>query len=128
MGMPAKSLSEIKIKQTRTSTATGTVGEIAETVVFLSQKVDEFIVKMGYSSAHTLGIITQLLNVGKIRVEFRDFNERLQLVDSTDAIPRAEAMVLTETYIASILTKDDGPDGLELTQKVIVQAPKRTGR
>ena len=123
--MPAKSLSEIKIKQTRTSTATGTVGEIAEIIFPLSEKVDEFIVKLGYSSAHTLGIITQLLNVGKIRVEFRDFNERLQLVDATDAMPRADAMVLTETYIASILTKDDGPYGLELTQKVIVQPSKR---
>jgi len=126
--MPAKPLSEIKIKQTRTSTATGTVGEVAESILFLSEKVDEFIVKLGYSSSHTLGIITQLLNVGKIRVEFRDFNERLQLVEATDSMPRAEAMVLTETYIASILTKDDGPDGLELTQKVIVQVPKRPSR
>lgn len=88
--------------------------------------MDEFIVKFGYSSAHTLGIITQLLNVGKIRVDFRDFNERLQLLKATDTMPRAEAMMLTETYIASILTKDDAQDGLELTQKVIVQAPKRS--
>lgn len=124
--MTAKSLSDIKIKQTRTSTATGSVGDVTDSILTLSEKVDEFIVKFGYSSAHTLGIITQLLNVGKIRVDFRDFNERLQLLKATDTMPRAEAMMLTETYIASILTKDDAQDGLELTQKVIVQAPKRS--
>jgi hypothetical protein len=122
--MPSKSLSEIKLKQTRTITEAGGNGETSRKIMPVSAKVDELIKKLGYSSAHTLGITTQLLTVGKIRVDFRDYHERLELMDMEDTLPMATAMTLAETYVASILTKDDGPIGVEPTQKVILEEPK----
>ncbi len=123
--MPPKPLSEIKIKETRTSTARETTGEVTGSVTFLSDKIDDYIFKLGCSSAHTIGVITQLLHVGKIRLDFRDYNERLQLMDPADAMSRADAISSTETYLASMKRDGDTHNDLDLTQKVIIQAPKR---
>jgi len=123
--MPPKPLSEIKIKETRTSTAQETIGEVTDSLMFLSDKIDDYIFKLGCSSAHTIGVITQLLHVGKIRLDFRDYNERLQLMNPADAMSRADAMVSTETYLASMKREGDTHNDLDLTQKVIIQAPKR---
>lgn len=125
--MANKQISEIKIKQTRTSTLQGSAGEIDDSVLFLSEKIDEYLFKLGCSSAHTLGVVTQLLNVGKIRLDFREYNERLQLTNAADAMSRTEAMSLTEAYLASMQTQSHQPNDLDLTQKVIIQAPKRSG-
>ena len=123
--MPPKPLSEIKIKETRTSTAQETIGEVTDSLMFLSDKIDDYIFKLGCSSAHTIGVITQLLHVGKIRLDFRDYNERLQPMNPADAMSRADAMVSTETYLASMKREGDTHNDLDLTQKVIIQAPKR---
>lgn len=123
--MPPKSFSEIKIKETRTSTARETLGEITDSLMVLSDKIDDYILKLGCSSAHTIGVITQLLHVGKIRLDFRDYNERLQLMNPADAMSRAEAMISTEAYLASMKKDGDTHSHLDLTQKVIIQPPKR---
>lgn len=123
--MPPKPLSEIKIKETRTSTARETIGEVTDSLMFLSDKIDDYIFKLGCSSAHTIGVITQLLHVGKIRLDFRDYNERLQLMNPADAMSRAEAMISTENYLAAMKREGDTHNDLDLTQKVIIQAPKR---
>jgi hypothetical protein len=125
--MSDKQISEIKIRQTRTSTSQDSAGEITDSVLFLSDKIDEYLFKLGCSSAHTLGVVTQLLNIGKIRLDFRDYNERLQLTNAADTMPRAEAMRLTEAYLTSMQTQSDQSKDLDLTQKVIIQAPKRSG-
>ena len=89
--------------------------------------MDEYIFKMGCSSAHTLGVVVQLLTVGKIRLDFREHSERLQLENASDVLSRAEAMQQTEAYLASMRDGVSEPaDGLDATQKIIIQAPKRT--
>ncbi len=89
--------------------------------------MDEFIFRLGCSSAHTLGVVVQLLTVGKIRLEFREYNERLQLENSSDVLSRSEAMHLTEAYLAVMRQGEVDPtEGLDVTQKIIIQAPKRT--
>jgi hypothetical protein len=125
--MANKQISEIKIRQTKTSTLQGSSGEITDSALFLSEKIDEYLFKLGCSSAHTLGVVTQLLNVGKIRLDFRDYNERLQLINAADAMSRTDAMSLTEAYLGSVQTQSHQPSDLDLTQKVIIQAPKRSG-
>lgn len=123
--MSSKSLSEIKIKETRTSTEAGAAGEVTDSLMYLSEKIDDYIFKLGCSSAHTLGVMTQLLTVGKIRLDFREYNERLQLMKAADAMSRPEAIALVEAYLSSIKQKGDTHTDLDLTQKVIIQAPKR---
>ena len=126
--MSAKEISQIQIRQTRTSTAPGHSGRAAETTTLsLGEKMDEYIFKMGCTSAHTLGVVVQLLTVGKIRLDFREHSERLQLESPSDARSRAEAMQQTEAYLASMRDGVSEPaDGLDATQKIIIQAPKRT--
>ena len=120
-------ISQIRIKQTRTGTLAGQAGEVSESSLSLAEKMDEFIFRLGCSSAHTLGVVVQLLTVGKIRLDFREYNERLQLENATDALSRPEAMHLTEAYLAAMRQGVADPTGgLDVTQKIIIQAPKRT--
>ena len=125
--MSSINIRQIRIKQTRTSTIAGQAGEVSESSLSLAEKMDEFMFKLGCSSAHTLGVVVQLLTVGKIRLEFREYNERLQLENSSDVLSRSEAMHLTEAYLAVMRQGEVDPtEGLDVTQKIIIQAPKRT--
>jgi len=124
--MSLKQIAEIRIKQTRTSTLAGTTGDVTHSVLFLSEKIDDYLFKLGCSSAHTLGVVTQLLNVGKIRLDFREYNERLQLVNAGDAMSRTDAISLIEAYLAAVQTQSYKAGDLDLTQRVIIQAPKRS--
>lgn len=93
---------------------------VEERRIPLSVKIDDFILKLGYSNAHVLGIIVQLLTSGKVRVDYRDYSERLQLVARGAAMDRQEAVALFERHIER-LQREDPP--LETTQKIIVQPP-----
>lgn len=126
--MSSVNISEIRISQTRTNNVAGQLGRATETSsVSLAEKMEEYIFKLGCSSAHTLGVIVQLLTVGKIRLDFREYSERLQLENARDLLPRAEAMQLTEAFLSSMREGiSDSGDSLDATQKVIIQAPKRT--
>lgn len=95
--------------------------------MLLSEKMDEYIFKLGCSSAHTLGVMVQLLTVGKIRLDFREYSERLELVNPADMMTRPQAMALIESYLAAMRQGETHAEGgLDLTQKVIIQSPKRT--
>jgi hypothetical protein len=126
--MSFREISKIQIRQTRTGTGPGQSGRASETTsLSLGEKMDEYIFKMGCTSAHTLGVVVQLLTVGKIRLDFREHSERLQLENASDVLSRAEAMQQTEAYLASMRDGVSEPaDGLDATQKIIIQAPKRT--
>ena len=68
-----------------------------------------------------------MLTVGKIRLDFREYSERLQLENVQDLLPRAEAMQLTEAFLSKMREGiPDSGDLLDATQKVIIQAPKRS--
>ena len=124
--MSSIKIRQIRIKQTRTSTIAGQAGEVSESSLSLSEKMDEFMFRLGCSSAHTLGVVVQLLTVGKIRLDFREYHERLQLENSADVLSRSEAMHLTEAYLAVMRQEEVDPTGgLDVTQKIIIQAPKR---
>jgi hypothetical protein len=67
------------------------------------------------------------MTVGKIRLDFREYNERLQLEHASDVLSRADAMHLTETYLAAMRQGESSPsEELDVTQKIIIQAPKRS--
>ena len=125
--MSAKSAGEIEIKQTKTTTHPTDPSEVTEGHITLAEKIDEYILRMGYTSVHTLGVVVQLLTVGKVRLDFREYSERLQLVDKANVMNRSEAVLLVENYIAGMAKTESAltPD-YDLTQKIIIQAPKRT--
>ena len=105
--------------------ASSEMREVVEpTACTVAEKIEEFVLKLGYSNAQALSVIVQLLTRGKVRVDFRDYSQRLQLVSQSDIMPRAEAVALFDAYLAEIENRDDS-SAMEFTQKIMIQAPRR---
>jgi hypothetical protein len=117
--------SEIIIREKRTNTEMGFAQSDGEKDLTLAEKLDEFVIRLGYSNAHVLSIIVQLLTQGKIKIEFRAYIERLELVDPEDRISRGAAVTLVDDYIAKIQGKTNANESMNVTQKIIIQSPKR---
>ena len=90
----------------------------------LGEKLDEYMLKLGYSNSQALGILVQILTQGKVRVDFRDFNERLELVDESDLCDRVQAVALFEEHLLSKQSGENLDDQDNPTQRVIVQTPR----
>lgn len=92
---------------------------------FLSEKIDQYLIKLGYSNAHVLGIVVNLLTVGKVRVEFRHYIERLELVDPAEKTSRGAAVDIFDRYLLEKKGRNNQEQILEFTGKIVVQAPER---
>jgi hypothetical protein len=90
----------------------------------LADKIEELVLKVGYSNAQALSVIIQILTVGKVRVDFRDYNQRLQLRFSKDIMNRSEAMEIFDSHLAHLRTTDLSADSF--TQRIIFQPPSGT--
>jgi hypothetical protein len=102
-----------------------TIGEvISELQVPLSTKIDEYILKLGYSNAHVLGILVQLLTNGKVRVDFRDYAERLSLITANDRMTRGDAVELFDEHLKTMNSHSGAAGESNVTQKIVVQMPK----
>jgi len=120
-----KSLHTIVIKQTRAYRSVRLESDAEDTFLPLAQKVEEYVQRLGYSSAHTLGVVVQLLTVGKIRLDFKDYSERLQLQRPEDLMMRVEAIALVEDHLAQFNPPTESLPDDGFTQKIIIQPPRR---
>lgn len=117
---------EIRIREKRTNIELGIAAADGERELTLAEKLDEFVLRLGYSNAHVLSILVQLLTQGKIKVEFRTYVERLELMDSADRLTRGQAVTLIDDYIAELQGNNQGQDGsMNVTQRIIIQPPRR---
>ncbi len=87
----------------------------------LADKIGEYLLRLGDANSLCLNIIIQLLTRGKVRVDFRDSSERLQLVDQTDIVSRSEAVSVFDQWIEENKFKGEMP---ATTQKIIIEAPR----
>ncbi len=87
----------------------------------LSEKIDQYLVKLGYSNAHVLGIVVNLLTVGKVRVEFRHYSERLELADPLEKMTRGAAVDLFDRYLLEKRGRNEASQVMEFTGKIVVQ-------
>jgi len=118
-----KNSSDIRLKQTQSSTTSiGVTTDLNATEMLLSEKIDEYIFRLGYSNTHTLGIVIQLLVTGKVRVDFRDHYERLQLARKSDVMDRTHAVDLFDRHLESH-RKHETQTGQDFTQKIIIESP-----
>lgn len=124
LGMTPKNLRDILIRQERTTTAGAGAGDVVETRMSVLEKIEEYIFRIGCSNAHTLGMIVQLLTVGKVRVDFREYHERLQLVTKADILSRTDAIPLVEGLLEELRKTISNPQETDLTQKIIMQPPR----
>lgn len=127
LDMSTLRLSEIRVGQAWGSNVLGQHGPVTETTsVSLAKKMEEYIFDPGCSSAHTLGVVVQLLTVGKIRLDFPEYSERLQLENVRDLLPSAEAMQSTGALLSKprVVFPYSG-EPLDATQNGIIQASNR---
>jgi hypothetical protein len=95
-----------------------------EEVFTLEKIIDEYLLEIGYSNAQILGIVMNLLTVGKVRVEFRDYTDRIHLLHPKDIITSPQAADLFESYVKAKKMKEKVQALQELTGKIIIQ-PRR---
>jgi hypothetical protein len=118
-----KSSQDIIVRNVMTLLEQGIREASTITDITLASKIDEYVLKLGYSNAHVLGVLVQLLTLGKVRVDFRDYSERLQLLDPEDKMSRPEAVALFDDHM-NALRGDDDASSLNLTQKIVIQPPR----
>lgn len=94
----------------------GSVTEAAASVR-LQDKIREYCEKIGPDSPHLFGIMIQLLTHGKVRVEFRQYTERLQLKNMNDRLPRAQAIEWMDQYLYK---QDRDDDDFNNTHRIVI--------
>jgi hypothetical protein len=128
---PPKSAAEITIVETRSYIEDGVKHSSEVCEISLETCIDEFLLKLGQSNAHVLGVVIQLLTRGKVRVDFRDYYIRLELGPGETPMKRSEAVAVFDDCIQRH-KNPDADRSADVTQKIMVQAPRislpRTGK
>ena len=99
----------------------GTREPVPPKIVTLASKIDEFILMVGQANTNVMSLVVQLLTVGKIRLDFRDYFERLELMNPSEIMSRPQAAAVFDAHLASA-NKDD--DVSLRTQKIVIQPPR----
>ncbi|MFM8715858.1 MAG: hypothetical protein ACKOHM_12225 [Spartobacteria bacterium] len=118
-----RSATEIPIIETRSFVQDGVQQSSEVREIALEVVIDEFLLKLGQSNAHVLGVVIQLLTRGKVRVDFRDYNLRLEMGPGVDYMERSEAVAVFDDYIKRH-KNPDASGAADVTQKIMVQAPR----
>lgn len=125
-----KTALEIAVVETLSRTQDGVLLSSETREVMLEAVIEDFQLKLGQTNAHVLGVVIQLLTRGKVRVDFRDYALRFELGEGQIIMQRAQAVAVFDDFIKR--KKDDGMASSEVTQKIMVQAPRvvlpRAGR
>ena len=119
-----KNFAEIQVRATKLDDPSHKPTENDIQLTTLHGKLTEFIPRFGALTSNTLGFVLQLLSVGKVRMDFRDHHERLELLDKTELVSRGAALEALDEYLASIGRGEHTQGSIELTQKIIIQTRK----
>lgn len=84
----------------------------------LAEKLDDYVLLLGSMNAYLVGIFMQLLESGKVRVEFRDRCERLTLGDPGRQLDRKAGIKMLEDYMARRGWTPDAAPNFGMTQKI----------
>jgi|TARA_B100001971_G_C18248368_1_gene576138 hypothetical protein len=90
----------------------------------LAELISRYLIRLGFDSAVTSGIIVQLLTKGKVRVDFSKVAERLELVKRDDCMTAPQAMAVFEDYVTSMRGEDDLNEKSK-TIRIVVQNPHK---
>jgi hypothetical protein len=120
---PLKSATEIPIFEIRSFVQDGVQQSSEDREIALEAVIDEFLLKLGQSNAHVLGVVIQVLTRGKVRVDFRDYHLRLEMAPGLNCMERSEAVAVFDDYIKRH-KNPDGDRSADVTQKIMVQAPR----
>ena len=85
--------------------------------ISLHEKIDDYLLRLGGSHSHLVGIFVNLLVVGKVRVAFRNKTERLSLAEGTALTSNEDAIHLIDDYLRRAAAANQ-PD--TKTQRIIM--------
>jgi hypothetical protein len=92
--------------------------------IFLNEKLDDYLIRLGYTNAHVVGAVSQLLTQGKVRIDFRNYVERMELKDPKDRLASVpDAVELLEAYIKEIV-QGQAVAAPKVTQNITVEPLK----
>ena len=120
----SKTPNDIRVKVTRYAAA-GSPAASAPPIdekLTLAQKLDDYVLQLGCSNAHLMSVMIQLLSNGKVRVEFRNYSERIMLESLDDRMSRSHVVALIDEYINKLREKESS--GSSSTTQMIVVQPK----
>ena len=112
----------IMLLETRTLYHAGVSEKSAESTCSLADKIEELVLKIGYTNAQALSVVIQLLTDGKIRVDFRDYSQRLQLASKSDMMTRAHAAEIFDMHLTQMKVETSHHNGF--THKITFQSPR----
>ncbi|MEI6712330.1 MAG: hypothetical protein WCO60_01160 [Verrucomicrobiota bacterium] len=121
--MNNKSLNEIELKQVREKVAEKGSGSRIEARLTLALKMKDYVFRLGQPLVQVRAFALRLLTVGKVRLEFPDYVERLALVHKSDLLSASEAEAKVNAYIESIAGEDIEASAMAMTQKIITIPP-----
>lgn len=113
--------STIQLKQIRAFNEVERSQSMAEEIISLDRKLDECINLMGGTSVYTLQMAVQLLTKGKVRLQYRASQERLQLVKQSARLARSEAIALVEKYLSAKSPRTSTAHVDEPTRAIIIE-------
>ena len=67
-------------------------------------------------------MILQILTNGKVRVDYRDYSQRLELKSASDMMSRVEAVEVFDSHLALLNSENALMNGF--TQKIVFQPPR----
>lgn len=122
MSENVKKAEQIKLKVSIQQIEQGKLGSPVEKEMFLNRKILEYLMQLGFDNSHVYNLIVTLLTKGKLRIEFRNYVERLELVEGEEKLTRPQAVSLVEEFIA----QNRGQDmDFETTQRIVIQPPNK---
>ena len=90
----------------------------------LAELISRYLIRLGFDSAFTSGIIVQLLTKGKVRVDFSKVAERLEMINRDDCLTAPQAMALFQDYVAG-MQNEEGEGQKGKTIRIVVQNPHK---
>lgn len=118
---PPKTSKEIMIRDEMFLIDQGTREPVPPKIVSLATKIDEYILKVGHTNTNVMSLVVQLLTIGKVRLDFRDYTERLELLNLSEIMSRPQAAAVFDQHLASGNKNDDAS---LMTQKIVIQPPR----
>lgn len=123
--MVEKTLHNIRIIETKTVLVEDKRVTLDPVEGNLAAKVEECLQILGNSNIVTLEIVVELLSVGQVRIQFRDYSELVELADKRDIQTLVGAAKLFEDYMAGLHGFRPRPPSIgATTQRIRVQPPK----
>jgi CheY-like chemotaxis protein len=87
-------------------------------ILSLADKIGQYILLLGTANAYFFSIFLKLLEVGKVRVDFRDHAERLHLENPAEVFSRDESVTILDNQLELLQREDKGKETSTETQRI----------